>query len=233
MTGEFAHELATTRALDALPAGAWRVMHDVRVPGRRVTNVDHIAVGRAGVFVIDSRDWSGQLEVRSQVLTQDGSDRQATADRVTDSARALAEVTPDLDPQFVVPVLCFDRDEPLSGWAGEVLVCTTGNLVDLLTTQRRVWDPTTADSMFDRLAWTLPPDTYRVGAPSGPPRNGHRLEGRARTRLMPRRRSAARHVPSKRGEHMTPWIRAALFANACCLVLCAAIRFGAWPGALS
>ena len=48
------------------------------------------------------------------------------------------------------------RHEPLSGWAGEVLVCTTGNLVDLLSTQRRVSGTTTADSMFDRLAWTCP-----------------------------------------------------------------------------
>src|SRR4051794_1163993 len=192
MTGEFAHELATTRALDALPAGVWRVMHDVRVPGRRVTNVGHIAVGRGGVFVIDSRDWSGQLEVRVQVLTQDGSDRQSTVDRVADSARALAEVTPGLDPECVVPVLCFDRDEPLSGRVGEVLVCTTSNLVDLLTSQKRVWDPDSAELMFDRLVWTLPPETYRVGEPSGPPRSGHRREGRARTRLMPRRRRAAR-----------------------------------------
>lgn len=154
-------------------------------------------------------------------------------DRVIDSARALAEVTPDLEPECVVPVLCFDRDQPLSGWVGEVLVCTTANLVDLLTSQKRVWDPASADQMFDRLVWTLPPDTYRVGTPTGQPRNGHRLEGRARTRLVKRRRSGRRHVPSTRGEHMTPWVRAALFANACCLVLAPAIRFGAWPGALS
>src|ERR1700712_5339342 len=171
MAGESARELATTRALDLLPAGAWRLMYDVRCPGRRVLNVDHIVVGRAGVVVVDSRDWSGQLEVREQVLMHNGSSREATTARVADPAR-------------VVPVLCFDRDESLSGWASNVLVCTTSNVVDLLTTQRRVWSQAEADLVFDRIAWVLPESTYRIGAPTGPPRDGHRLEGRARTRLL-------------------------------------------------
>ena len=195
MAGEIARELATTRALDALPADAWRAMYSVRCPGRRVVNIDHIVMGRAGMFVIDSRDWSGQLEVRSQVLMQDGSSREATIALLTDSAKAMAEVVPDLDPQHVVPVLCFDRDEPLSGWAGEVLVCTTGNLLDLLVAQKRVWQPAEVDLMFERLMWTLPPDTYRIGTPSGQPRHGHRLEGRARTRLPRFRRTSAKHAP--------------------------------------
>jgi hypothetical protein len=194
MAGETVQELATARALNALPAGAWRVMHDVRCPGRRVANVDHIVVGRAGVFVIDSRDWSGHLEVHSHVLTQDGSSREATVACVADSALAVAEVVAGLEPQLVTPVLCFDREEPVAGWAHGVLVCTTGNLVELLTTQKRVWEPPQADQMFDRLTWTLPSETYRVGEPSGPPRNGHRLEGRARTGLLRWRRSSAKHV---------------------------------------
>jgi hypothetical protein len=195
MAGEPARELATTRALEALPGGTWRVMHEVRCPGRRVQNIDHIVVGRAGVFVIDSRDWSGQLEVRSQVLTHEGSSREATVARVADSALAVAEVVPALEPHLVVPVLCFDRDEPMSGWAQEVLVCTTSNLVELLTTQKRVLAPADVDQMFDRLTWALPLATYRIGAPSGPPRNVHRLEGRARTRLLRLRRPSAKHAP--------------------------------------
>jgi hypothetical protein len=193
MAGESARELATTRALDQLPAGAWRVMYDVRCPGRRVLNVDHIVVGRAGVFVVDSRDWSGQLEVREQVLMQDGSNREATTVRVADSALALAEVF-ELDPARVVAVLCFDRDEALSGRASDILVCTTSNVVDLLTTQRRVWSQAEADLVFDRIAWVLPESTYRIGTPTGPPRDGHRLEGRARTRLLRWKRSSAKHA---------------------------------------
>ncbi len=176
MTGESVREEATTRALDALPADAWRLMGDVRCPARRVANIDHIVVGRAGVFVIDSRDWSGHLEVHEQMLTQDGSNRDATIDRVADAALGVAEVVLDLDPRLVVPVLCFDRDEPVSGWVHGVLVCTTGNLVEQLTSQRRVWERAEADQVFERLlvgaaAGHLPrPRTERSLAQGAPPR---------------------------------------------------------------
>jgi hypothetical protein len=39
------------------------VLHDRRVPGSKA-NIDHIAVGPAGVFVIDAKKYTGQVEVR-------------------------------------------------------------------------------------------------------------------------------------------------------------------------
>jgi hypothetical protein len=38
----------------------------------------------------------------------------------------------------VVAVLCFVRDEPLSGWARDVLVCSTANVVDFLLTRPEI-----------------------------------------------------------------------------------------------
>jgi hypothetical protein len=32
---------------------------------------------------------------------------------------------------------------------------------------------------------------------------------------------------------MTPWVRAALIAIICCLVMIPSIRYGTWPGAVS
>jgi hypothetical protein len=207
-------------------------MCDVRCPARRVANLDHIVVGRAGIFVIDSRDWSGQLEATPEALLQAGSRRDAPVAGVADAALALAEVLPGLDPQRVVPVLCFDRDEPVSGWVHDVLVCTTDNVVDLLTTQRRVWDAEEADQWFERLKWTLPESTYDVCETNGQPLNGHRRAGKAKTRPA-RRKSSARRRPPTRTERMTPWVRAALIAVICCLVMLPSIRYGTWPGALS
>ena len=40
-----------------------RVLHDRLVPGSRA-NVDHIAIGPSGVFVIDAKKYTGQVEVR-------------------------------------------------------------------------------------------------------------------------------------------------------------------------
>ena len=39
------------------------VLHDRLVPGSRA-NVDHIAIGPSGVFVIDAKKYTGQVEVR-------------------------------------------------------------------------------------------------------------------------------------------------------------------------
>ena len=40
-----------------------RLMHDRLVPGSRA-NIDHLAIGPAGVFVIDAKNYTGQVEVR-------------------------------------------------------------------------------------------------------------------------------------------------------------------------
>src|SRR3954451_11751127 len=150
---EAVRELATTRALDALPSGAWRELYEVRCPVRGLENMDHVVVGRAGVFVIDSRDGSGQLEVSPEGVTQDELTRQATINRVAGAAKARAERMPDLDPRLVVPVLCFDRDEPMAAWVGDVLVCTTANVVELLMSQRRVWEAERVDECFTKVTW--------------------------------------------------------------------------------
>lgn len=40
------------------------ILHDRRIPGRR-TNVDHLAVGASGVFLIDAKRYKGKIEVRN------------------------------------------------------------------------------------------------------------------------------------------------------------------------
>ena len=53
-------EHVTAAVLDALPSETWTVFYDVRWPGRKYANVDHVAVGPSGIFVIDidSRSWT-------------------------------------------------------------------------------------------------------------------------------------------------------------------------------
>jgi hypothetical protein len=47
-------ESATARLLVRLPASRWAVLHDRRVPGSRA-NLDHIVIGRTGVWLVDSK----------------------------------------------------------------------------------------------------------------------------------------------------------------------------------
>jgi hypothetical protein len=53
-------ERRTARQLDRLTDRGWVVFHDLAVPGFRA-NVDHLAVGPSGVFLIDSKNWRGRL----------------------------------------------------------------------------------------------------------------------------------------------------------------------------
>jgi Nuclease-related domain len=55
-----AGERRTARLLDRLPRDGYVVFHDLAVPGSPA-NVDHLVVGPSGVFVIDSKQWTGSV----------------------------------------------------------------------------------------------------------------------------------------------------------------------------
>jgi hypothetical protein len=57
-----AGERCTARLLAALERHGWAVLHDLAVPGSRA-NIDHLVVGPGGVFVIDSKQYRGSLQL--------------------------------------------------------------------------------------------------------------------------------------------------------------------------
>jgi hypothetical protein len=57
-----AGERRTARLLGPLERHGWVVLHDLAVPGSRA-NVDHLVMGPGGVFVIDSKQYWGRLEL--------------------------------------------------------------------------------------------------------------------------------------------------------------------------
>jgi hypothetical protein len=57
-----AGERRTARLLGPLERHGWVVLHDLAVPGSRA-NLDHLVIGPGGVFVIDSRQYRGRLQV--------------------------------------------------------------------------------------------------------------------------------------------------------------------------
>ena len=128
-------EESTADALAALPELDWRVFHDVHWPGRRYANIDHVAVGPGGVFVIDSKAWAGDIDGGRGALRHNGHRRERHVLAAVDAAAAVGELLPGLDPATVKPVLCFDRDKPVFGWSREVMVCSTVNVATLLTSR--------------------------------------------------------------------------------------------------
>lgn len=110
-------ELETARRLETHLARAGVVLlHDRRMPGRGRANIDHVAIGPAGVTVIDTKSTPGHVELatigvvrRREVLLVNGRDRTAELDRVV---RQLNKVTQTLDQIGVSAVdvlgaLCF------------------------------------------------------------------------------------------------------------------------------
>ncbi len=173
-----AGEEVTAHALTELPENEWQVFHDVRWPGRQRANIDHVAVGPQGVVVIDTKAWSGEIDVTAGVLRQDGRRRNKFVEASVNAAEAVGGLLPGLSPEAVLPVLCFVRPEPVFGWAGEVMVCSTDNLVRMMAARPRLLDDRAVLRATEALRTTLEPaaeSVVRVAPPvSAPPRRRRR-----------------------------------------------------------
>jgi hypothetical protein len=115
-------------------------LHDHKWPGRRLANIDHVTVGPGGVFVIDSKNWSGDIRVVDQVLRQNGRSRENAVAGVADAGLAVAELVA-AHAHVVQPVLCFTGERPLAGWVRDVMICSTHNVADMLKTRHPVLSP--------------------------------------------------------------------------------------------
>lgn len=135
--------------------GAGVVLHDRRKPGSRA-NIDHVAVTRSGVFVIDSKRYKGKVEAGSTGgwfstdtrLRVSGRDQTKLTAGVSDQVAAvrsvLAYLWPDQARPAVQGMLCFvDAD-----WAwltkpfkvNDILVAWPAATVKILD-RPGPWDP--------------------------------------------------------------------------------------------
>jgi hypothetical protein len=57
-----AGERRTARLLEPLERQGWAVLHDLAVPGSQA-NIDHLVIGPGGVFVVDSKQYRGRLQL--------------------------------------------------------------------------------------------------------------------------------------------------------------------------
>jgi hypothetical protein len=98
--------------LDKLRTAGVLTLHDRRVPGRR-TNIDHIAVSSAGVFVIDTKNVVGKVTHARAGLRVAGRRRDHLVTGVQTQVAAVRHALDDqsLPPKAVRGVLCFTRDQ--------------------------------------------------------------------------------------------------------------------------
>ena len=97
-------ERRTARLLGQLERHGWVVLHDLAVPGSQA-NIDHLAIGPGGVFVIDSKQYRGRLQLDGSGWLWHGRYPLAPALRaVSFEADQAAQVLPDPDV-VVVPIV--------------------------------------------------------------------------------------------------------------------------------
>jgi hypothetical protein len=97
-------ERRTARFLDPLERQGWAVLHDLAVPHSQA-NIDHLVIGPGGVFVIDSKQYRGRLQLdRSGRLWHGRYPLAPTLQAVSFEADQAALVLPD-PGMAVVPVV--------------------------------------------------------------------------------------------------------------------------------
>jgi Nuclease-related domain len=96
-------ERCTARLLSPLERQGWAVLHDLALPGSRA-NIDHLVIGPGGVFVIDSKQYRGRLQLDpSGRLWHDRYPLTPTLRAVEFEADQAARVL--ADSQVVVPIV--------------------------------------------------------------------------------------------------------------------------------
>jgi Nuclease-related domain len=96
-------ERRTARLLDRLHRDGFVVFHDLAVPGDTSANVDHLAIGPTGVFVIDSKQWSGSVHQGADGLVWHNRYR---LDRTLATVRWEAETVGRLLSTRIAALLC-------------------------------------------------------------------------------------------------------------------------------
>jgi hypothetical protein len=142
-------EEAVARALDRLPTG-WHVFHGVALDHTPLSSgggadIDHVVVAPQAIFVIETKNWSGEVTAMHNTLLCDGQppDRDPI-EQVKNAADGLREqltgTTADetVGQQPVIPVLCFcggTRLRGITGLAG-VMICNEDDLCAMMQAHR-------------------------------------------------------------------------------------------------
>jgi hypothetical protein len=96
-------ERCTARLLDRLTRDGYVVFHDLAVPGKTSANVDHLAIGPTGVFVIDSKQWTGNVHQSADGLVWHNHYR---LDRTLETARWEADTISGILGTRAAALLC-------------------------------------------------------------------------------------------------------------------------------
>ena len=134
-----AGELRVAQTLDLLLPAGYARLDDVRWPGTTKANIDHVVFGPGGMFVVDAKNWTGDVVVRAGVLRQNGYRRTRETDKVL---RMTADLQAHLGASVgqCQPVLCLVGQPTTRPTLAEgVTVVGIGELGRWLFTRPEIW----------------------------------------------------------------------------------------------
>jgi hypothetical protein len=148
-----AGEVKTSLLLEPLEAEGFRILHDRKIPGARNANIDHIVIGPPGVFVVETKSYSGSLQIRRDEIFVAGRRKNGWIDEV---GREAAAVTGALSEELaaygwtVTPVIVVHRaDLPWFKDRVRGVLLVSGK--DLVSRLRKA-DPVLTPADVERLA---------------------------------------------------------------------------------
>lgn len=149
-------ERRTANMLSELAPHGWFLLHDVHWPGRPLANLDHVLVGPGGVVVVDSKNWSGNVEVRDGVLRQNGYTRNPAVDGALGQAAAVAALLSAPHRHLVRSIICL-TGQPDLGEVTEsgVEVLGINRVVARIAALPAVLDPETVVGVYSHLGQQL------------------------------------------------------------------------------
>lgn len=127
-------EEQVARLLSFLPA-SYSIFNDFQLDGSGPA-FDHIIVGPTGVFVVETKNWNGEISFQNgQVLCNGKTPSRPPIKQVKEAAAALLDHLSEVQcPEVPVqPVLCFVNNQLAEGVAniGGVQICTDSTLYQL------------------------------------------------------------------------------------------------------
>lgn len=143
-------EEMTAGELARLP-GDWTIFNGVMLPDK--SDVDHIAVGPQGVFVIETKHWRGAITVQNGEILADGrAIRKSPIVQLRHLLTRLSAAIP-LPAGQLRGVLCFAGYQFAEGavQSDELTVCSHLGLADMLTAGPAVLDAAARNRIISRL----------------------------------------------------------------------------------
>jgi hypothetical protein len=108
-------ERRVAETLDTLGQYGWTALHDVHWPGRPLANLDHVAIGPGGVFIIDAKNWSGDVTLTDGVLRQNRYRRDRELEAVADATAAVTALVSPKHRSAVGGMICLaSQDQPVT-----------------------------------------------------------------------------------------------------------------------